>query len=557
MPPSRGRFIFLVAVLIGVTALIVVQLVRYQLVQHEPVAAGIPRLIQPDVAPRGWIYDRNGFVLVADVPAYAVLVDKFSANLDTVAAKLLPLVKMKPEEYWQLVNYPGLVEVPLLRDLTPEDAQRIREQGIRGVVLRPYYRRAYPEGALAAHVLGFVNDQRRGFYGVEGKYNEILSGVTITDTDLPEMRPGADLVLTIDRTAQAIVEEELARAISETRAASGSIIAMAPDTGEILALAVSPTFDPAQYLQLIKEDPKRFVDQAVSDIFEPGSTFKVLTLAAALDSGAVPDNFTYFDTAYIEIGGQMIWNWDRAGHGQVDLTEFMARSLNVGAATLAMEMGQQEFYRYMRAFGLGQKTGVDLAAEEAGLVRTRDDNPGTINGQPGWSESDLGTNAFGQGISTTPLQMVSAVAALANQGVMVQPHIVKRIASSERTNEARPVQLGRPVSAETARKVTDILVEAVRREVPDAQVDGYRIAGKTGTAEIPVPGGYDDSGTIASFIGYGPATNPKVVILVKLDRPQTSQWGSETAAPVFGRVAARLFPLVDAQPDDVQLSLND
>jgi len=556
MTASRGRLIFIITTLVFLTLLVMVQLVRYQIVQHQPAGGGLLAPIAPEPAPRGWIYDRNGYVLAANEPRHAVLIDKTSADLEEPARDLPPMIGLTPEEYWKLVNTKDLVEVPLARDLPTEVIQRIRDKEYRGVITRAYWKRTYPEGALAAHVLGFVNEEQTGFYGLEGQYNELLNGATITTTDVPQVRPGADLVLTLDRTAQAIAEEELARGLADTGAESGTIIVMQPKTGEILALAVAPGFDPNKYLELVDSEPKRFIDQAVSDQYEPGSTFKIFTLAAALDLGLVTPQTTYNDTAYIEIGGQLIFNWDRAAHGTVDMVEMMARSLNVGAATLAMQMGQQNFYRYLRAFGIGKRTGIDLQAEAAGELRTRDDNPGTVDGRPGWSEGDLGTNAFGQGVSTTPIQMITAVAAVANDGVMVQPHLVKQIVGPDRTIEAKVVPIGRPITPQTARTLTDVLVQVVDREVAFAQVAGYRIAGKTGTAQIPVPGGYDEKYTIASFIGYGPADDPQLIILVKLDKPTSSPWGSETAAPVFQRVASRLFALLDIKPDNVQLAIN-
>ena len=549
MQPSRGRIIFLIVVLTALTALVIMQLVRYQVIQRVPPGQPLPQLIQSEPARRGWIFDRNGYVLAADQPRYEVLFDKIGADEDRAVRDLTPILNMAPDQLRKLID--GEQEqVRLARGLMPEAGKRIRALGIWGVTARAYWTRAYPEGTLAAHVLGFVNDNREGFYGLEGKYNTILNGSQLA-ADIPDTRPGADLVLTIDRSAQAIVEEELARGLETTGAQSGSIIVMNPHTGEILALASAPSFNPSQYLELAQNDVKRFVNQAVSDNYEPGSTFKIFTLAAALDQGLVTPETTYNDTPYLEIGGQFIWNWDRAGHGEVNMVEMMARSLNVGAATLAMHMGQQNFYRYIRAFGIGRPTGVDLQGEASGLLRTRDTDPST------WSEADLGTNAFGQGVSSTPIQMITAVAAVANDGVLVQPHVVKKIVRGTQETPAKIVQLGRPISAQTAHTMTNILTQVVEREVSFAQVKGYKIAGKTGTAQIPIPGGYDDPWTIASFVGYGPADNPQLIILVKLDRPTLSPWGSETAAPVFQKVATRLFALLDIKPSDVQLATNN
>ena len=356
-------------------------------------------------------------------------------------------------------------------------------------------------------------------------------------------KPGTDLILTIDRTAQAIAEEELARGLKDTGAKSGSIIVMNPRNGDILAMASAPSYDPNAYADLVNDKSDQFVDPAISSNYEPGSVFKIITLAAALDLGTVTPETTYLDTQYIEVGGRLLWNWDRQGHGVVNMIEMMAKSLNVGAATLSTRMGQQNFYRYLRAFGVGRPTGIDLQGEAAGLLRTRDTDPAD------WSEADLGTNAFGQGLAMTPIQLVTAVAAVANDGLMVQPHVVKQIVDGDKVTTAQVVKVGRPITERTAHTLTDVLVQAVEQEVKFAQVPGYRIAGKTGTAQIPIAGGYDDPWTIASFIGYGPASNPQLIILVKLDRPTSSPYGSATAAPVFQRVATRLFALFGIQPD--------
>jgi cell division protein FtsI/penicillin-binding protein 2 len=554
MQPSRRRLVFLIGVLIGLTGLVVVQLVRYQVLQRVSPPDNVSASGDLEPPMRGRIFDRNGELLAADEPRYLVLFDKIGADVNEAARDLPPIVGITPDQFRQMIS--GKQEqTRIARDLLPDVGKRVRALGISGVTAQAYWKRVYPEGTLAAHVLGFVNDGRDGYYGLEGKYNRLLNGVLITGTQ-PMVRHGTDLILTIDRTAQAIIEEELDRGLKETGAPSGSIIVMNPRTGEILAMASAPTFDPNRYLDLVDTDPNRFINQAVSANYEPGSIFKIITLAAALDRGDVTPESTYNDTACIEIGGQSICNWDRMGHGTVNMIDMMSKSLNVGAATLAMHMGQQDFYRYVRAFGIGRLTGIDLQAEAAGQLRTRETNPGTKPGEPGWSEADLGTNSFGQGVSATPIQMIAAVAAVANDGVLVQPHVVKQMIDGDQTITAKVVNVGRPISAKTAHTLTEVLVEVVNREVSLAQINGYRIAGKTGTAQIYVPGGYDPKWTIASFVGYGPASNPQLIILVKLDRPAISPWGSETAAPVFQRVATRLFAVLGIPPDDQQLALS-
>jgi cell division protein FtsI/penicillin-binding protein 2 len=531
MDTFRGRFNLFIALLLVLAALVAVQLIRFQVIQHVDSKREAPELLTSEPAARGRIFDRNGYLLAADEPHFEVLFDRNGAQFETAAQQIRAL------------KTNGNPHQILAKDLSYQEGVDVRNQDVWGFTASPFWKRVYPEGTLAAHVLGFVNNDRQGMYGLEGWYNNILSPTQeITHTDV--MLAGADLVLTIDRTAQMIVEDELRRGLQDTGAKSGSIIVMNPRNGEILALATAPTFDPNKFSDVAQADGlDAFVDQAVSDNYEPGSVFKIITMAAALDSGTVTPDTVYNDTASIEVGGQVFWNWDRGSHGPTDMTGLLAKSLNVGAATLAVRMGQQTFYRYIRAFGFGQPTGIDLQHEAEGLVVTREKNPDQ------WSEAYLGANAFGQGIATTPIQMVSSVAAVANDGLRVQPHVVKKIIRNGQVTEAKTVTLGRPISAQTAQTLTKMLSEAVRREVPDALVDGYSIAGKTGTAQIPIPGGYDDPWSIGSFIAYAPADDPQVIILVKLDRPTSSMWGSETAVPVFHSLAVRLFPVLGVRPD--------
>jgi cell division protein FtsI/penicillin-binding protein 2 len=553
---------------------LIAQLIRLQVFEHE-VWIGERDKWQSetsDIVPeRGRIWDRNGVLLAGNEPRYQVALDRTaltdsrsgSDNLAVLIRDAAPVLGLTPEEISRkLAGDPS--RLLLKTDLDDALGKRAMELGLSWIEVEPYWKRVYPEGPLAAAVLGFYNAERKGYYGLEAYYQSELAGHTLSvemDRDVwrdplplnvpPDLfvPPGADLILTIDRTIQMIVEEELSRALEGSGAASGLIIAMDPRTGAILAMANAPSFDPNKYTDTAASEPARFVNPAVNEVYEPGSVFKIVTLAAALDSGLVTPESTYVDTACLEVGGRSLCNWDRESHGVVTMVEMMARSLNVGAATLSMRMGAPTFYNYVGAFGFGNPTGVDLQGEVTGHVRT----PADVT----WYESDLGTNAFGQGLSVTPLQMIAAVAAVANDGVLVRPHVVKTIVESDRVRSARharTVEVGHPIRPETARILTDVLVKAVAREVPQAQVPGYRIAGKTGTAQIPIPAGYDDPWTIASFVGYGPATDPRLIILVRLDRPTISPYGSTTAAPVFQRVAARLFPVLGIPPDSPDLA---
>jgi cell division protein FtsI/penicillin-binding protein 2 len=253
---------------------------------------------------------------------------------------------------------------------------------------------------------------------------------------------------------------------------------------------------------------------------------------------------TIYDGGSIEVGGRVIYNWDRQGHGTVDMTEVLAQSLNVGIAQVAVALGKDRFYTYLKRFGFGRLTEVDLSSEGPGTLKTPK--------EADWHESDLGTNSFGQGIAVTPLQIAAAVAAVANDGLLMKPYIVQKIVDSEREVEFKPMVVRRAVSQETATTLTGMLVEALKRANSEALVPGYEIAGKTGTAEIPVPGGYHPTLTLASFAGYLPASDPQVLVLVIIDRPTTSRWGNTTAAPTFKRIAEQLVVMLNIPPDEIR-----
>jgi cell division protein FtsI (penicillin-binding protein 3) len=267
-------------------------------------------------------------------------------------------------------------------------------------------------------------------------------------------------------------------------------------------------------------------------------------MAAGLDAGAIGPMGTIYDGGSIEIGGRVIYNWDRQAHETVDMTEVLAQSLNVGIAQVAVALGKDRFYTYVKRFGFGRLTEVDLSSEGPGTMKTPKDAD--------WHESDLGTNSFGQGIAVTPLQIALAVGAVANDGLLLKPHIVSRIIDSEREVEVKPMVVRRTVSQETARTLTNMLVEALQRANSEAMVPGYKVAGKSGTAEIPVPGGYHPTLTLASFAGYLPADDPQVLVLVIIDRPTASRWGNTTAGPTFRRIAEQLVVLLNIPPDNAR-----
>ncbi len=551
------RLKVLSAVLIGFTFVLIAQLFRWQVLEHNYLLDlarfehTIPEMIIP---PRGDIQDCNGHLLAMDVFQYEVSAtpDEIEAPWET-ADRLSPHVGQPRQQVYELLTKDAPY-VLLSRHVSQKSGETIQSWNLGGIIVKPRPKRVYPAKELAAHVLGFVNETHDGYYGVEGYYNTFLGSAEeiltrektpygeeiVTGPQYPPAtsRESQDLILTIDRTIQYVIERELATAVARYGAESGTIIVMDPRRGAILAMASYPTYDPNRFAQTQTE---LFVNPAVSSQYEPGSVFKIITMAAGLDAGVISPQDTFYDSGAIEVGGRTIMNWDRQGHGLVTMTDILAHSLNVGAAYVSTMLGKERFYSYLRRFGFGRITEVDLAGEGPGTLRLPGDNE--------WHESDLGTNSFGQGIAATPLQMVTAIAAVANRGFLMKPYMVERIVEGDKTTIVQPAVVRRTISAATAAQLTAMLVEAVERESDLAVIPGYRIAGKTGTAQIPRPGGYDPYQTIASFVGYGPADAPQFIVLVKIDKPQESPWGSQVAAPIFKSVAQQIIVYLGIPPD--------
>ncbi len=504
---------------------------------------------------RGNVYDRHGEALAVNTLDYRIGASpSLVADARSTATQLSTILGVN-----ELEIYNGLISdenwVLIANNVSAELAQKVRQLELPEIVMEAVPRRSYPQGPVAAQVLGFVGGDLRGYYGVEGHYNDQLSGQVYQSSvsNIPFIVPiidwqqdqGRDVVLTIDRDVQFIAESELTDAINTYEASSGSIIVMNPRTGDILAMASLPSFDPNVYFNI--EDEEQLTNPAISKQYEPGSVFKILTMAAGLEMQAITPDFTYNDQGSLDVGGVTIRNWDRQAHGVVDATQILVESLNIGATTIALKMGPTNFYTMMDKFGLGRTTGIDLEGEQAGQM--------AVPGDETWSESQFATQAFGQGVAVTPLQMITAASAIANGGLMMQPRVVHQIVDGSDVITSHPANLGRPISAETARAVTEMMVDVVNEGLDgQASVPGYTIAGKTGTAQIATPIGYEDGASIATFIGFFPADDPQVIILVKLDRPK-DYWGSQTAAPAFAKLAERLAILLEIPTDDVRQTL--
>jgi cell division protein FtsI/penicillin-binding protein 2 len=552
---NQSKRLWIVAIgIVLFTIILVARLVKFQVLDREMLSEySDGEYIWDYIPARGTIYDRNGAVFAANSAEYQIGASpNFVIEPEEVAEFLAPLIE---QEVYQLKaklqsNRPYI----LLASRVPyQTAKLIREQEFDGVQIEPLPRRLYPQGKLMSQTIGIMDFNGDGQTGIEGYYNRELAGESVSQIRsysplvfVPEVkaRSGVDLVLTIDRQVQYTVEDHLQRALENYEAESGSIIVMDPRTGAILALASEPTFDPYFYY---KGDPEVIHNPVVSKQFEPGSVIKLITMAAALDSGVVTPDSTYYDNGELFVGGHKTVNWTREAHGTVDMTTLLAQSLNVGAATLALWMGTDTYYDYMQEFGFGRPTGIDLLYEAGGLM--------PLPGDPLWEESFLATNAYGQSLAVTPIQMITAISALANDGKMMQPYLVQEIRGENSSYVTQPKVISQPVSKFAAQQVTAMAVNALNTAIPQAQVPNYTVAGKTGTAQIAENGIYLPDAVIGTFVGYLPADDPEIVVYVKLDRPGIP-WGSQTAAPTFATLARDLVVLLDIPPDNIRLDEN-
>jgi cell division protein FtsI/penicillin-binding protein 2 len=344
------------------------------------------------------------------------------------------------------------------------------------------------------------------------------------------------------------MENILDNTLDESGAESGTIVVMDPRNGEILAMTSTPRLnlnDYLTYVDVFKEGTP--FNRAISQAYEPGSVLKILTLSSALDTGAVQPTTGFLDTGVIVVGGVPLSNWDQGAWGPQDMLGCIQHSLNVCFAWIATQVGTDNFYAYMKKFGLGHTTGIDMAGEAAGRLK--------LPGDTDWYPVDLGTNAFGQGLSVTPVQMVMAASAIANNGKMVQPHILYATVENGAQQNKNYEVVGNPISPQTAQTMNELLAASLENEASSALIPGYRVAGKTGTAQIPIFGGYDPSLTNASFIGWGPVDDPKFMVYIWLEKPKSSTWSSEVAAPVFKEVVEKLVVLMGIPPDRIRLQM--
>jgi cell division protein FtsI/penicillin-binding protein 2 len=485
-------------------------------------------------------------------------------SLDSTAKLLSDALGITREEVGRRIAAASTRWTALAHRIPSSAAAQIETAGLDGVVLRRLPQREYPEGSLASSLLGFVGMDGHGLSGIELTLEQELAGkpgVVITERDpigdeitlarkaVIPAEDGADLVLSIDRHIQRLVERELAAAVQANKGTGGVAIVMEPTTGDVLAMASVPTFSLTKDMPLRTDQQHLYNTSPVTNTYEPGSVMKLITLAAGLEERAVSPESRYLDTGLAVVAGAPIRNWDHSAHGSVTVTDIIVRSLNTGSQWIAGRVGADRFYDYLDGFGFGTATGIRLNGEASGFFR----RPPSID----WSPVDLATNSFGQSISVTPIQMVTAVAAMANNGVLMRPRLVKEIRTAEGTRHLPAQSVRAAVSPATAEAVTRVMVEAWSQPALAAnRLTGYTLAAKSGTADIPGAGGYETNRTYASYIGYGPIPEPKFVTMVRIDQPE-GLYGGVVAAPVFRAICAEILSYLRIPPDDVRPATAD
>ena len=559
------------AALYVMLAAMVIVVLRYawlQLVEGDKLAARMRAQVGQEFrtqSPRGPILDRNGRELAVSIMTKSLFIDPSQAQKkDTaaLAAGLAPLIGKTPEDVEAAVEKGG--GFVWLKHVLPQDSYEAVRAGMRkeeytdclGFIDEA--KRYYPSDALAANVVGFVGAEDKGLDGIEQACDSLIKGEVTEDflyTDSRE-RPILDSIfkrhpyrgsrcktieLTLDSSMQFIVEQELDRAMAENNPQGVTCVVMDPKTGDVLAMASRPSYNPNRYADYPAETWK---NRAVSFIYEPGSTFKSVVAGAALQERVVSPNQVFVDPGYVMVSGRRIQNWNGASFGTVTFTDVVKQSLNTGFAQVGLRLGAENLMKYAKLFGFGEPTGIGLPGEEGGILFDPKD----------MRASDIATTAIGQSIAVTPLQLVRAMAAIANDGVVLKPHIVKSIKNADGSTymETQREEVGRALESATDKTLVGLLEQVVASGGgKKAAVKGYRIAGKTGTAQKIRPDGtgYMEGRYIASFCGFAPVEDPQVVVLVLIDDPGTGNfYGGQIAAPVAQRIFAQLLRYLKVEP---------
>jgi len=544
--PGFFRFAVLVLGIAGVYSLLIFHLFHLQIEQGTlyAIQADKQHLLAGELEPaRGRIYftDKNGNSVQAAISrSYPIVyaVPKKIEDAAKTAASLAPILDVEIKELEKQLGKKDDPYELLASRLSEDKIEAVDALNIKGIDTDRKDFRFYPLHELAAHILGYVGPVESGGefigrYGVEFYKESELKGRPgkVGGGKLVKPESGQDLALTIDRDIQAQAEKILKDLVATSKAQGGSVIVEEPATGKILALGNYPAFDPNRYWEF---EVGRFLNPVSQAIYEPGSVFKVITIAAALDSGRIIPQTEFFDGGSLTIDGKTIKNWDLLSHGRITPVNILEKSINVGAALVEKELGHENFYQYLVKFGFDEVTGVELPEELAGNLKNLKAGRGrSIN---------FATAAFGQGIAVTPLELISAVAAIANQGVLLRPQLI---------DQNQPEIVRQVISAEAAGAVTEMMVSALRK-AEIGHIPRYRLAGKTGTAQVAdlINGGYTGE-VINTYVGFGPVKKPRFIILIKLDKPAGAPLAGQTVVPAFRELAQFILNYYNIPPDDL------
>jgi cell division protein FtsI (penicillin-binding protein 3) len=555
----RFRFFLFIAAVSGLVGAILFQAYRIQVHHGEELRREVQGMYQREITllpARGSIFDRNGDDLAISIPVDSIYARprkvedpvatarKLAPLLDTDHATILNKLRQEAPFVW------------IKRQVVPTVSARVRALGLPGIGVLQETRRFYPNLELACHLMGFVGVDGQGMDGLEYQYDKLLKGEKsriLVDQDAlgrplasPEglmvaRKDGHHLVLTLHKEIQHIAERRLQEGVEASRSRSGMAVVMDPHTGEVLAMAVAPRFNPNTYAQYPREVLR---NRCITDTYEPGSAFKPFVVAAAIEERIwKPTDVLYCENGSYKVFDKVIHDVHRYGH--LTLHGIIQKSSNIGAAKVGLSIGAERLYPHILGFGFGRPTGVDLPGEASGLVRP-----------PKWAPVELANISFGQGMSVSALQLTAAFAALGNGGRLMRPYVVREILDAQgNTIERRgPQEVGLAVSPETARQVTQMLKSVVSPEGTGSQaaIEGFQVAGKTGTAQKPDlrHGGYMRGKYMASFVGFVPAENPRLCLLVVMDEPQGNIYGGQVAAPTFREIARDALGILGVYPGE-------
>jgi len=476
---------------------------------------------------------------------------------EETVVKLSPLLDIEEEEIKKKIDKSNDPYEPLKNKINEETYKKIKELNVGGIYFQKENWRYFPASEMASHLIGFVGyegDKKVGRYGIEEYYEKELSGKTgfieakkdslgeliaVGERILAVPEDGADLILTIDPNLQYFIEEKIKQRVQELKAESGTIIVMEVESGAIKAMASWPAFNPNKYNEV--EDASLFLNPAIDGVFEPGSVFKVITMAAALDKGLIDPNTTYEDRGFVEISGHIIKNATEKAYGVQTMTQVLEKSLNSGAIFVQQKLDKDDFRSYIENFGFGSRTGIDLSGEERG----------NLSNLKKKKDLEYATVSFGQGISVTPIQLVAAFGAIANDGILLKPYVVEKIIYKNGEEEiTKPQEIRRVISSEAASRLTAMMVSTVKNSFDKkAWVPGYSIAGKTGTAQIPdlEKGGYSDE-TIHTFGEFFPAYDPRFVLLIKVDKPIGIRFAADSITPLGRQITEYILNYYEISP---------